>query len=370
MSRIISFTEAIRESTEQIMKKYDNTIVMGLGVSYKNGADGTMGNLKEVYPNRILDTPVSEFCLTGAGVGSAITGLRPIIHHSRVEFALFAIDQIVTQAAKWNYMFGGGNPVPIVFRLAVGRQWGNGPQHTQALYSLFGNVPGLKVVIPSTPKMAKGLLNAAVKDNNPVIYLEPRWLYGLKGNVEEEYYECDLSKSRYVRRGNDITIVTYGDGIVDSIKALNILKDYDISADLIDLVSINPIDYDLIFESLSKTGTLLCIDTTNSAFNVGSEIISKVSLNAFDSLKRNPFALSAPDTPCPTSTSLTEDFYPTKVSIVNKVLSIFNKGEYIEEMTFEELHLSPKVIVEEYQKISENSINSLIEGKIEFHNEK
>jgi len=370
MSRIISFTEAIKESTEYIMKNYDNAIVMGLGVSYKNGADGTMGNLKEEYPDRILDTPVSEFALTGAGVGAAITGLRPIIHHGRIEFALFAIDQIITQAAKWNYMFGGGNPVPIVFRLAIGRQWGNGPQHTQALYSLFGNVPGLKVVIPSTPKMAKGLMNSAIKDNNPVIFLEPRWLYGIKGEVSENYYECDLDKSRYVRKGKDITIVTYGDGVIDSIKALDILKEYNITADLIDLVSINPIDYNLINESLRKTGILLCVDTTNSSFSIGSEIIAKVTINSFESLTKPPYALSSPDTPCPTSTSLTEDFYPTKISIVNKVLEIFNKGEYKKDMSFEEYHLSPKDIIEEYQKISEDSINKLIEGKIEFHNEK
>ena len=347
MSRIIQFTEAIREATEQSLSKYDNVIVMGLGVSYKNGADGTMGTLKETYPDRVLDTPVSEFAVTGAGVGAAITGLRPIIHHSRVEFALFALDQIVTQAAKWNYMFGGGNPVPIVFRLAVGRQWGNGPQHTQAMYSLFGSVPGLKVVIPSSPKMAKGLLNAAVKDNNPVVYLEPRWLYGVKGDVPEEYYECDLSKSRYVRRGKDLTVVTYGDGVVDTIQAMEILSRYGVEIDIIDIVSINPIDYELIFESVKKTGKLLCVDTTNSAFSVGSEIIAKVTTNIFDSLKMAPQAISAPDTPCPTSPILVEDFYPTKITIANKILSILNFEPCEDTMTFEEYNLSPKITIED-----------------------
>lgn len=345
MPKVVSFTEAIREATEQSLKNDPTVVVMGLGVSYKNGADGTMGTLKQEYPDRVWDTPVSEFCNTGAGVGAAITGLRPIIHHARVEFALFAIDQIVTQAAKWNYMFGGDNKVPIVFRLAVGRQWGNGPQHTQALYSLFGNVPGLKVVIPSSPKTAKGLLNAAVRDNNPVVYLEPRWLYGLKEEISEEYYETPLDKARYITRGKDITIVTYGDGVVDCIKASDKLKQMGIEAEILDLVSINPIDYDTVYESVKKTGRLLCLDTTNGVFNVGGEIISKVCVNRFDSLKMPPQQLSTPNCPCPTSTSLTEVYYPTRVDIVNRVLNMLGQSEYVEQMTFEELHLSPKITV-------------------------
>lgn len=345
MSKVVTFTEAIREATEQSLKNDPTVVVMGLGVSYKNGADGTMGTLKQEYPDRVWDTPVSEFCNTGAGVGAAITGLRPIIHHARVEFALFGIDQIITQAAKWNYMFGGDNKVPIVFRLAVGRQWGNGPQHTQALYSLFGNVPGLKVVIPSSPKVAKGLLNAAVRDNNPVVYLEPRWLYGLKEEIPEGYYETPLDKARHIAQGKHLTIVTYGDGVVDCIKANDKLKEYGIEADIIDLVSINPIDYDTVYESVKKTGRLLCVDTTNGNFNVGGEIVSKVCANIFTHLKMPPRQLSTPNAPCPTSTSLTEIYYPTRVDILNGVLSMLGYPTHEEKMTFEELHLSPKITI-------------------------
>lgn len=341
----MTYTEAIREATEQSLAIDDKVIVMGLGVSYKNGADGTMGNLKEQYPDRVFDTPVSEFCNTGVGVGSAITGLKPIIHHARVEFGLFAADQIITQASKWNYMFGGNNKVPIVFRLAVGRQWGNGPQHTQALYSLFGSVPGLKVVIPSSPYMAKGLLNAAVQDNNPVVYLEPRWLYGLKEKIPSEYYCVPLNKGRIVREGSDITIVTYGDGVVDSIKAHGYLSYRGISAEIIDLVSINPIDYDLVYMSVKKTNALLCVDTTNKSFNIGSEVIAKVSMNCHGDLKMAPRNLSTPDTPCPTSTSLTEIYYPTKVDIVNEVLNMLGKPKHEETLSFDELHILPKITV-------------------------
>jgi pyruvate dehydrogenase E1 component beta subunit len=345
MNKLMTYTEAIREATEQSLARDSSVVVMGLGVSYKNGADGTMGTLKEQYPNRVFDTPVSEFCNTGVGVGAAITGMKPIIHHARVEFGLFAADQIVTQAAKWNYMFGGNNKVPIVFRLAVGRQWGNGPQHTQALYSLFGNVPGLKVVIPSSPYMAKGLLNAAIQDNNPVVYLEPRWLYGLKENIPEEYYCVPLDKARVVRSGSDLTIVTYGDGVVDSLKAHEYLSSKGISVEIVDLVSINPIDYATVASSVKKTKRLLCVDTTNRAFNIGGEIIAKIAMTCFDDLSMAPRNISTPDTPCPTSTSLTEIYYPTKIDIVNEVLSMLGQPAHQETLTFEEIHILPKITV-------------------------
>lgn len=345
MSKLITFTESIRQATEESLDRDPHVVVLGLGVSYKNGADGTMGDLKERYPNRVFDTPVSEFCNTSAAVGMALTGLRPIVHHSRVEFGLFAIDSIVTQAAKWNYMFGGGNPVPIVFRLAVGRQWGNGPQHTQAMYSLFGSVPGLKVVIPSSPKAAKGLLNSAVKDNNPVVYLEPRWLYGLKEEVSEEYFEMPLDKARVVRSGKDITVVTYGDGVIDAIRASEIAFRNGIDVEIVDLVSINPIDYDAVYTSVEKTGRLLCLDTTNGMFNVGGEIISKVCVNQFAALKISPQQISTPNVPCPTSTALTDNFYPTKVDIANRVLELFGKSIHTEPLSFEDLNILPKVTI-------------------------
>ena len=345
MTKTITFTEAIRQATEQSLQRDPSEIVMGLGVCYKNGADGTMGTLKDDYPNRVFDTPVSEFCNTGVGVGAAVTGMKPIIHHARVEFGLFAIDQIVTQAAKWNYMFGGGNKVPIVFRLAVGRQWGNGPQHTQSLYSLFGSVPGLKVVIPSSPYMAKGLLNSAIQDSNPVVYMEPRWLYGLKEQVPEEYYELPLDAARIVRKGTALTLVTYGDGIVDALKAADMLVGRGIEIEIVDLVSINPIDWKTVLDSVRKTGRLLCVDTTNEAFNIGSEIVSRVCREEFASLSAPPRQLSTPNTPCPTSTSLTEKFYPTRLDVANEVASMLDLPPFSDTLTFEEIHILPKIEV-------------------------
>lgn len=342
--RIIKYTEALKEATDQMMEKDPAIYVIGLGVSYKNAADGTTSGLKAKYPERILDVPVSEAAFTGMAVGSAINGLHPLVHHGRVEFALFAADQIFTQAAKWNYMFGGDNPVPIVFRIAVGRQWGNGPQHTQSLYGLFGSVLGLKVVIPSTPRMAKGLLVSALRDKNPVVILEPRWLYGTKQDVPEEIYAEPLDKARVVREGTGVTVVTYGDGFVAALEALDLIGE-DVGVELIDLVSINPVDHETVARSVAKTGRLICVDTTNGAFGVGSEIIAKVAQNSSVKLKTAPVTLSCPEVPCPTSTALTEFYYPTKVDVANAILNMLRKPTIKRELSFEELHLSPGLVI-------------------------
>lgn len=338
--RIIKYTEAIKEATDQMMEADKNVFVVGLGVSYKNGADGTTAGLKLKYPERVFDVPVSEGAFTGMAVGAAINGLRPIVHHGRVEFSLFAADQIFTQAAKWNYMFGGNNNVPIVFRINVGRQWGNGPQHTQALYGLFGGVLGLKVVIPSTPRMAKGLLVSALRDKNPVVILEPRWLFQIKQDVPEKLYSEPLDKAKVAKRGKDITVVAYGDGFIAAHEALNLIGE-NVNVELIDLVSLNPIDYKTIFTSVKKTGRLLCVDTTNDAFGVGSEIIAKVAQNKSIHLKDTPASISCPSVPCPTSTALTEFYYPTKVNIANAILNAMHKPTIKKKLTFEELHLAP-----------------------------
>lgn len=342
--RIIKYTEALKEATDQMMQKDSSIFVVGLGVTYKNGADGTTGGLKEKYPERVFDVPVSEAAFTGMAVGAAINGMHPIVHHGRVEFALFAADQIFTQAAKWNYMFGGNNPVPIVFRIVVGRQWGNGAQHSQALYALFGNATGLKVVVPSTPKMAKGLLISALRDKNPVVIIEPRWLYGTKQDVPMEIYAEPLDKAQVVKSGSDITVVAYGDGFVAAVEALELIGS-DIGVELIDLVSINPVDHDTVARSVSKTGRLLCVDTTNEAFNIGSEIIAKVAQNKLVKFKDTPASVSCPNVPCPTSTALTEFYYPTKVDVANAILGLLGKPLIEKRLSFEELHLSPNIVI-------------------------
>lgn len=338
MIRSISYTQALQEAASQALSDDPSVFVIGLGVSYPNGADGTTAGLKSSYPDRVLDVPVSEDAFTGMAVGAAIHGMRPIVHHGRVEFALFAADQIFTQAAKWNYMFGGNNSVPIVFRINVGRQWGNGPQHTQALYGLFGCALGLKVVIPSSPYMAKGLLTTAIQDNNPVVILEPRWLFKTSEHVPEESYSLPLDKSRIVREGHDITVLAYGDGFQAACEALDLVKD--VSIELIDLVSLNPIDKDTICNSLRKTKRLLTVDTTNSSFCIGSEILACATRMSLE-FRSTPISLSCPDVPCPTSTALTETYYPTKFDIANAILSQVRRPPLVSSLQFETLHLPP-----------------------------
>ncbi|MCP9808491.1 hypothetical protein KBY58_03475 [Cyanobium sp. HWJ4-Hawea] len=336
--RIITYTQALNEAAEQALSRDSSVFILGLGVSYPNGADGTTAGLKNQFPDRVLDVPVSEDAVTGMAVGAAIHGMRPIVHHGRVEFALFAADQIFTQAAKWNYMFGGSNSVPIVFRINIGRQWGNGPQHTQSLYGLFGSVIGLKVVIPSSPYMAKGLLSSAISDNNPVVILEPRWLFKTRQHVPEDSFMLPLDKARVSHVGEDITVIAYGDGYQAACEALSLISG--ISVELIDLVSLNPVDEGTILRSLQKTRRLLTVDTTNSSFGVGSEVIAMAARNSVDFLSA-PFSLSCPSVPCPTSTALTEIYYPTKFDISNAIRSQFGKSRIESTLSFDDLHMPP-----------------------------
>ncbi len=321
MSRILTYVEAIREALDMSMERIPKMFIMGLGATYANGCDGTTAGLLEKYPGRVFDTPCSENATTGFCIGAAIAGLRPVIYHGRVEFGLFAMDQIVTQAAKWNYMFGGKSPVPVVIRMAVGRRWGDGPQHTQVLHSLFAHVPGLKVVIPSTPYMAKALMIAAIQDYNPVIFMEHRWLYGIKQTVPKGYYFAPLDSCRVIRPGKDITIVVNSDTLYEALRAVQPLKMHGIDPEIIDLVSINPVDYKTIFESVRKTKRLMVLDVGTKAFGVGSEIISRVceDKEIYGDLEATPVNIAAPDCPCPMAPSLTENYYPTVSTILERI---------------------------------------------------
>jgi len=316
-TKLLKTTEAVQEATAQLMSESKDVVLIGLNVGAKSGADGMTAGLKDKFEGRVFDMPVSEAAFTGMAVGAAIQGMRPIVHHGRVEFAIFASDAIFTQAAKWNYMFGGGNPVPIVFYIQVGRQWGNGPQHTQDLYGLFGSVTGLKVVIASTPKMAKGLLISASRDNNPVVILQPRWNLRLKEEVPEEAYEIPLNKARIIKKGKKLTVLTYGDGVVVTLDALSLLPK-GLEVEVIDLVSINPLDVDTVLKSVKKTKNVLTVDMGTAGFSVGSAILGEISKKIKEKIKVS--SVGTPHIPCPTSSALDEKYYPTKVDVANAIL--------------------------------------------------
>jgi len=343
MDRLLTYVEAIREAMDQSMARDKSVFTIGLGATYANGCDGTTAGLVGKYPGRVFDTPCSENATTGFCIGAAVAGMRPVIYHGRTEFALFAFDQIITQAAKWNYMFGGDSPVPAVIRIAVGRRWGDAPQHTQVLHSIFAHVPGLKVVIPSTPRMAKGLLISAIQDNNPVIFMEHRWLYGMKESVPKAHYRYPLDTSQIVKRGKDVTIVANADTLIEILKCLGFLHACRIFPEVIDLVSVNPVDYETIIESVKKTRRLMVLDVGTKAFGIGSEIISRVCEEAYSSLIKPPINIAAADCPCPMSTALTEAYYPIGNTIIERMNEMLDCAEIklIKSNDFRKLHMPP-----------------------------
>lgn len=319
--RKLTYAQAIHEALDQLMARNPAIFIIGGGVPDPSGVFGTTYNLQSKYgKNRVMDMPVSENALTGVCIGAALSGLRPIMTHQRVDFSLYAFDQIANVASKWHYMFGGKESVPIVIRMIIGRGWGQGSQHSQSLQALFGHIPGLKVIMPTFPFDVKGLLIAAVEDNNPVIFIEHRWLYNIKGNVPRKYYTQDLGKAKIVRSGQDVTIVSVSHMTIESVKAVRILEKEGILAELIDARSVKPIDEKSILKSVVKTGRLLVVDTGHKTLGFSSELIACVAQKAFPTLKSAPQKIALPDVPTPTSFVLAKEYYPTHLDIVDKVL--------------------------------------------------
>ena len=309
--REITFRESILEATDYCMSTDPEVHLMGLGVPDPKGIFGTTLGLSEKFGNeRVLDTPTSENGMTGIALGASMMGMRPVITHQRVEFSLLAIEQIVNQAAKCHYMTGGALCAPLVIRMIIGRGWGQGPQHSQSLESWFAHIPGLKVVLPSTPYDAKGLLISSIKDNNPVIFLEHRWLHETFGDVPQNAYEIPIGEAKVARKGTDITLVTYSYMTLEALRCANILSKYGISVEVIDLRSLRPLDETTILNSVKKTGRLLVADTGWSKFGVSSEIIAVVTQNLFKSLKSQPERVGIKDVPIPSTRSLANLVYP------------------------------------------------------------
>ena len=323
--REITFAQAINEATHQSMREDSSVICFGLGVTDPGGIFGTTIGLEKTFgSDRVFDMPTSENAMTGVAVGAAIAGLKPVMTHQRLDFFLLAMDQLVNSAAKWHYMFGGQFNVPMTIRLIIGRGWGQGPTHSQNLQAWFTHIPGLKVVMPTTPSDAKGLLLASIADPNPVIFLEHRWLHNISENVPENSFKVELGKARVARKGDQITIVSSGFLILESLKAAEYLGDHGISCEVIDLRSLNPIDWATIFESVEKTGRILAIDSASLTGSISGEIVARVSSDKFSLLKSAPVRIAQPDIPEPTSFGLTENFHNRSKEIIMKVLEMLN----------------------------------------------
>lgn len=338
MARILTFAKAINEALTIALELDPSVICYGLGVPDPRGVFGTTLGLQEKFgSDRVFDMPTSENAMTGIAIGASLNGIRPIMTHQRLDFFLLTMDQLVNNAAKWNYMFGAQSSVPITIRLIIGRGWGQGPTHSQSLQSWFAHIPGLKVVMPTTSSDAKGLLLSSIFDNNPVIILEHRWLYNLSGDVPEGDHRIPIGKAQQLKTGNDISVVSLSYMTIEALHAIKFLEKQGISCDLIDLRSIKPIDWETIFSSVNKTGRLLALDIGASTCSVAGEVIARVSMKCFDSLKQAPQRLALPDFPVPTSPSLTKVFYKRAEDIVKVIGEMLDTDLNVHEIE-EERH--------------------------------
>ncbi|OFZ67833.1 MAG: acetoin dehydrogenase [Betaproteobacteria bacterium RBG_16_56_24] len=320
----ITFAEAIREGLDQAMEKDARVIVIGEGVPDPKAIFNTTAGLRDKYGNRrVFDMPLSENGMTGICIGAALSGLRPVMVHQRVDFALLAMDQLINNAAKWHYMFDGKASVPLVVRMIVGRGWGQGPQHSQSLQAMFAQAPGIKVIMPTTAYDAKGMMISAIEDNNPVLFIEHRWLHQIKDNVPEEYYRVPLGQAKVLHEGDAVTVAAFSYMAVEALIAAKALKSaMGIGIDVLDMRSVRPLDVASVLNSVRKTGRLIVADTAPRTGSIAGELISQVAEQAFDALKTHPVRIACPDYPAPTSHFMTRHYYPGPQTIADEVLKM------------------------------------------------
>src|SRR3989339_95964 len=298
--RKLTYSLAINEALTQMMAKDKSVYIIGQGVKSPWYVGNTAKNLiKRFGEARVIDTPVSENAVTGSAVGSALAGLRPVVVHPRMDFMMYAMDPIGNEAANWYYMNGGTASVPIVIWGIINRGGEQAAQHSQAIHGIFAHVPGLKVVMPSTPYDAKGLMISAIKDNNPVVYIDDRWLYSCEALVPREFYSVPIGKGIIRQKGKDITLIAVSYMAHLSIQAAEELKKYGIGVELIDLRTVKPLDKKLILSSVKKTGRVVIADCGWKSFGVSSEISAIIAEEAFSFLKAPISRIALPDAPAP-----------------------------------------------------------------------
>ena len=321
--RKLQYSLAINEAFHQMMSSDESVFLIGQGVKSPWYVGNTAQGLLERFgPKRVIDTPVSENAMTGAAVGAAIAGMKPIVVHPRMDFMLYAIDAIINEAANWHYMNGGKASVPVVFWGIINRGGEQGAQHSQAFQAMFAHIPGLKVVMPSTPYDAKGLMIEAIRDPNPVVFIDDRWLYGSEKSVPKEIYGVKIGKGVVRKEGKDITVVATSFMAHESMKAVQELEKEGIDVEFIDPRTVKPIDQDLILKSVMKTGKLLVVDGGWKTCGLAAEISAMVSENVFEYLKAPIKRITLPDCPAPASAELEKVFYKYSNDIVEAVKQI------------------------------------------------
>ena len=318
--RTIQFREAIAEAMSEEMRRDPSVYLMGEEVAEYNGAyKASKGMLDEFGPERVIDTPISELGFAGIAVGSTMTGNRPIVEFMTFNFALVGIDQIINNAAKIRQMSGGQLNCPIVFRGPSASAGQLAATHSQAFESWYANTPGLKVVVPSNPYDAKGLLKSAIRDNDPVIFMESEQMYGDKGEVPEGEYLIPLGVADVIRQGSDVTIVSFGKIIKEAIKAADQLAEINISCEIIDLRTVRPIDYDTVLTSVKKTNRMVILEEAWPLGNISTELTYQVQSQAFDFLDAPIIKINTADTPAPFSPVLLEEWLPNSQDVVKAV---------------------------------------------------
>jgi pyruvate/2-oxoglutarate/acetoin dehydrogenase E1 component len=314
--RVLSYVDAVREATDQEMDRDPAVLVFGLDVDDPKAIQGTTrGLLQKHGPARVFGTPLSEDAMTGAAIGMALAGLRPIHVHIRMDFLMLAMNQLINVAAKSRYMYGGKVSIPLVVRSMIGKSWGQGAQHSQGLYSFFMHVPGLKVAAPSTPYDAKGCLVAAIRDDNPVLYVEHRILHFQKGPVPEASYAVVPGKARIAATGGDVTLVGISQMQVECLRAQMYLKEIGLNAEVIDPIWLSPLDTATMADSVAKTGRLLVVDNGWTCCGAGAEIVSQVLERLQGSRDIRVRRMGFAPVTCPTTPSLEALYYPNSRTI-------------------------------------------------------
>lgn len=323
MERLLSYVDAIREATDQEMERDPSVVVFGLDVDDPKAIQGTTRGLVEKYgPERVFGTPLSEDGMTGVAIGMAFAGLRPIHIHIRMDFLMLAMNQLINVAAKSRYMYGGQLQVPLVVRSMIGKSWGQGAQHSQGLYSFFMHVPGLKVVAPTTPYDAKGCLIHAVRDHDPVMYVEHRILHFQKGPVPERSYVVAPGKARITAEGDDVTLVGISHMQLECLRARRYLESIGIHAEVIDPIWLSPMDVDTIVESAGKTGRLCVVDNGWTTCGAGAEIIARVLESLQGKRELRVRRMGFAPTTCPPTPTLEGLYYPNARTIASAAYSL------------------------------------------------
>ncbi|MBE9506025.1 MAG: alpha-ketoacid dehydrogenase subunit beta [Chloroflexi bacterium] len=321
--RELTYVQALNEGLAQALANDDRVLLIGQGVTSPWYVGASTKGLYDLFgPNRVIDTPVSENAVTGAAIGAALAGMRPIVVHPRMDFMYYALDQIANHAANWRHMFGGQARVPVVFWGIINRGGEQAAQHSQALHGLFAHIPGLKVVLPSTPYDVKGLLRSAIEDDDPVVFVDERWLYTETGEVPERRYTVPIGRGVVRREGADITIAGTSWMVVQALRAAEELSREGVEAEVVDLRSLKPLDEQCLLESVRKTGRFLSVDGGWRSYGASAELCALVAEKAFASLKAAPARVALPDLPAPASSTLERAYYPDVQSVVSAALAV------------------------------------------------